>query len=209
MVTKAKAGCWILDQIIIAFMIRILDLIFNSSSSSNQARRWWGHCFHVHICLIIISSSLLFFSLAFLCQRHSKKWAEHISWSLLSSRMEISHLELQATSPSHVLHSSALQRTFSIFPSHFRHMSIYCHLCLWSLQPAVHPSHLCLSASLICIHHSLPLLPYNSSFCHKVSLIPFLPEDTLSPLLPVSDHISCSCPTMWKHLLTTSGLFLK
>lgn len=40
-------------------------------------------------------------------------------------------------------------------------------------------------ASLICIHHSLPLLPCNSSFCHKVSLFTFPPEDTLSTRLPV------------------------
>lgn len=70
------------------------------------------------------------------------------------------------------------------FPSHLRHMFIHCHLNLWSLHPAVHPSHLYLSASLICIHHSLPpYCPNDPSFCHKVSLLTFLQDNMCTTLL--------------------------
>lgn len=63
-------------------------------------------------------------------------------------------------------------------------MSIHGHLNLWSLHPAVHPSHLYLSASLICIHHSLPpYCPNDPSFCHKVSLLTFLQDNMCTTLL--------------------------
>lgn len=63
-------------------------------------------------------------------------------------------------------------------------MSIHGHLNLWSLHPAVHPSHLYPSASLICIHHSLPPYCHNDpSFSHKVSLLTLLQDNMWATLL--------------------------
>lgn len=106
------------------------------------------------------------------------------------------------TSPTLVLHSSALQRTSSIFPSHFGHMSIHCHLYLWSLQPAVLPSHLCLAD----LHSSFSPLTALQFLILPQSLLIYFPSrrhiEYSTSCFP--DHISCCCPAMWKRLQNSS-----